>query len=289
METLLQQIASGVSMGMIYGGVALAFVVVYQSTHHLNFAQGEMATFTTFVAWWLLGAGWPYWVVLPLTAALGFALGALVDLAIMRRLPPSSPLATVIVTVGLLMLFNSASGYLFDYSSRAFPSPFEALLPATRFLSAHELGTFLVVLILVLLLYVLFRFTWFGLAMRGAVVNPMSASMVGVSVNAMRTAGWGIAGAIGAVTGMLVAPIVFLEPNMMMGVLVYGFAASLLGGLANPWGAILGGIIVGVLENLLGTYVIGTDLKLSVALLTVIVVLLVRPAGLLGRGAVRRM
>lgn len=179
-------------MGMIYGGVALAFVVVYQSTHHLNFAQGEMATFTTFVAWWLLGAGWPYWVVLPLTAALGFALGALVDLAIMRRLPPSSPLATVIVTVGLLMLFNSASGYLFDYSSRAFPSPFEALLPATRFLSAHELGTFLVVLILVLLLYVLFRFTWFGLAMRGAVVNPMSASMVGVSVNAMRTAGWGL-------------------------------------------------------------------------------------------------
>jgi branched-chain amino acid transport system permease protein len=289
MENILQQIASGFSMGVIYGGIGLAFVMVYQATHHLNFAQGEMATFTTFIAWALLEAGWSYWIVLPVAAAIGFALGALVDYAIMRRLSSASALSTVIVTVGLLMLFNSASGYFFDYSSRAFPSPFEGLLPSSRFLSAHEFGVCLVVLVMVSLLYLLFRLTWFGLAMRGAVVNPVSAMIVGVSVNTMRTAGWGIAGAIGAVVGMLVAPIVFLEPNMMMGVLVYGFAASLLGGLDNPWGAVLGGVIVGILENLLGTYVIGTDLKLSVALLTVIVVLLLRPAGLLGRKLVKRL
>lgn len=275
-------------MGMLYGGVGLAFVMVYQATHHLNFAQGEMATLTTFAAAALLQAGLPYWLVMMLAGAAGFLLGAAVDLVVMRRIKTTNPLTTVIVTVGLLMLFNSVSGFFFGHESRAFPSPFQALWPSTRYLSAHELGICLVVTVIVLLLFALFRFTWFGLAMRGAVVNATSASIVGVSVNTVKTVGWGLAGAIGSLIGMLVAPSVFLEPNMMMGVLTYGFAAALLGGLDNPWGAIVGGVIVGVLENILGTYVIGNDLKLTVALTTVILVLYLRPAGMLGRKVVKR-
>ncbi len=289
MENLLQQIASGFAMGMLYGGVGLAFVMVYQATHHLNFAQGEMATLTTFFAAAMLQAGLPYWLVMALTAAIGFVLGTAVEYLFMRRVSAANPLGTVIVTIGLFMLFNSVSGFLFGHEARAFPTPFNDLWPSTPYISAHQIGICLVVLGIVLLLFLMFRFTWFGLAMRGAVVNPVSASMVGVSVTTVRSVGWGLAGAIGSVVGMLVAPIVFLEPNLMFGMLVYGFAAALLGGLDNPWGAIVGGVIVGVLENLLGTYVIGNDLKLTVALAAVILVLYLRPTGLLSRKVIKRL
>lgn len=289
MDNLIHQISSGVAMGMIYGGIALAFVMVYQTTHHLNFAQGEMATLTTFIAWALLEQGLNYWLVLIITIAAGFVLGAFIEWAVMRRLEPGADLSTVIVTVGLLILLNSLGGLLFGYTSRSFPSPFESLLPSTGLFSAHELGMCIVVLAMVLALYGLLRFTRLGLAIRGAVSNASSASKVGVSVPAMRSMGWGLAGAIAAVIGMMAAPVVFLEPNMMMGIIVYGFAAALLGGLTNPWGAVLGGILVGVLENLAGTYVIGNDLKLTVALAAVVGVLLFKPSGLLSRRAVRRL
>lgn len=288
LDAFLQQVFAGIATGVLYGGIGLAFVMVYQSTHHINFAQGEMATFTTFLAWGLIEAGASYWLAFFAAAVVGFAQGVLVDIMLMRRLSSAPPISTVIVTIGLLMLFNSASGYFFDYSSRAFPSPFDAILPGTVVMSPHEIGTCLVVLAVVVLLYAMFRFTWFGLAMRGAVSNASSATLVGISVDWVRSAGWGLSGAIGSIVGMMVAPIVFLEPNMMIGVVVYGFAAALLGGLDNPWGAVAGGVVVGVLENLLGAYLIGNDLKLTVALAVVLLVLYLRPQGFLGRRLVRR-
>ncbi|MGH7186813.1 MAG: branched-chain amino acid ABC transporter permease, partial [Pseudomonadota bacterium] len=192
----------------------------------------------------------------------------------------------------LLLIFNAFSGWFFDHTVKAFPSPFpqESILK-TAYFSAHEFGSFLVMMVVLLALYSFFRFTPIGLAMRAAAQNPDSARLVGIRVSWMLATGWGLAAAIGAIAGMMVAPVVFLDPNMMAGILLYGFAAALLGGIDNPWGAVIGGLIVGVIENLVGTYVkfIGTELKLTVALALILIVLLVRPSGLFGRVTVHRV
>jgi len=146
-----------------------------------------------------------------------------------------------------------------------------------------------VTLAVVLGLYSFFRYTSLGLALRAVAVNPQSARLVGIRVGSMLALGWGLSAAIGAIAGMMVAPIVFLDPNMMVGVQVYAFAAALVGGIDSPIGAVLGGFVVGVLENLLGAYVIGTELKLTVALALIVVVLIVKPSGLLGKTAVTRV
>jgi branched-chain amino acid transport system permease protein len=199
-------------------------------------------------------------------------------------------LTVVIVFIGLLIILNSLAGWVFGYAIKTFPSPFPAEPPfGNRFIGSHELGIVGVTLVMVSVLYVFFRFTPLGLALRAAAVNPESAALCGIRVGSMLALGWGLAAAIGAVAGMLIAPIVFLDPNMMGGVLLYAFAAALLGGIDSPVGAVLGGFLLGVLENLLGAYVIGTELKLTVALAIIVTVLVVRPSGLLGKVMVTRV
>jgi branched-chain amino acid transport system permease protein len=290
MEAFLHQVFAGIASGCIYASMALALVMIYQSTHHINFAQGEMATFSTFIAWALIERGMPYWGAFFLTVAVSFLAGVLVQRIILRPLERAPVLTNVIVFIGLLVIFNALSGWFFDHTIKAFRSPFPAdAFYTTRYFSAHEVGSVAVMLCVLLALYGFFRFTPLGLAMRAAAQNPDSARLVGIRVSWMLAVGWGLAAAIGAVAGIMVAPIVFLDPNMMAGILLYGFAAALLGGIDNPWGAVVGGIIVGVLENLLGAYVIGTELKLTVALLLIVGILVFRPNGLFGRDVVMRV
>ena len=216
--------------------------------------------------------------------------GLLIQRLILRPLEKAPVLTNVIVFIGLLLIFNALSGWIFDHTIKAFPSPFaqEALLEDALLLGARvrlvpgDAGVLLA-------LYAFFRFTPIGLAMRAAAQNPDSARLVGIRVSWMLAIGWGLAAAIGAVAGMMVAPIVFLDPNMMAGILLYGFAAALLGGIDNPWGAVIGGLIVGVLENLLGAYVIGTELKLTVALVLIVGTLTLMPSGLFGKHVVTRV
>jgi branched-chain amino acid transport system permease protein len=194
------------------------------------------------------------------------------------------------VFIGLLVIFNSLAGWIYTYTIKTFPSPFPEKAPfGTHLVSSHEIGAVGVTLVVLALLYSFFRFTPLGLAMRAAAQNPESSRLVGIRVGWMLALGWGLASAIGAIAGMMVAPIVFLDPNMMSGILLYAFAAALVGGIDNPGGAVLGGFIVGVLENVLGAYVIGNDLKLSVALVLIIGVLVIRPSGLFGRVHVTRV
>jgi branched-chain amino acid transport system permease protein len=264
--------------------------MIYQATHHINFAQGEMATFSTFVAWWLLQSGWPYWGAFFVAVALSFAGGLAVQRLILRPLEKAPVLTNVIVFIGLLLIFNALSGWIFDHTLKAVASPFpKDAWFASRWFSAHQLGSAAVLLALLLALFAFFRFTPLGLAMRAAAQNPDSARLVGIRVSWMLGLGWGLAAAIGAVAGIMVAPVVFLDPNMMAGILLYGFAAALLGGIDNPLGAVFGGFVVGVLENLLGAYVIGTELKLTVALLLIVVTLTVKPDGLFGKTVVTRV
>lgn len=290
METFVQQLMAGLSTGGIYACLALALVMIYQATHHVNFAQGEMAMFSTFIAWALIQAGLPYWVAFGATVVISFGMGAVLEFAVIRPLHKAPELSVVVVFIGLLMVFHSLAGWIFGTQIKEFPSPFpkDAWFGGSM-MSPHQVGTIFVAMCIVALLFTFFRFTTLGLTMRAAAQNPGSSRLLGIRVGRMLMLGWGLAGAIGAVAGMMVAPVVFLDPGMMTGVLIYAFAGALIGGIDNPVGAILGGFLVGVLENLIGTYIVGTELKLSVALVLIIVVLVVRPAGLLGRHIVQRV
>jgi branched-chain amino acid transport system permease protein len=293
MEILLQQVVSGLATGGIYGSVALALVMIHEATGVVNYAQGEMAMFSTYLAWSMLNAGLPYWGAFFATLAIAFLGGLLIERIVIRPVEGAPILSIVIVCIGLLFILNSSAGWIYSYIQKPFPSPFPAkpLRLGTVYFGAHDIGALAVTLVMLLALYGFFRFTTLGLAMRAAAQNPASSRLCGIRVGWMLAVGWGLAAVVGAVAGMMVAPIVFLDPNMMSGILIYAFASATLGGFTSPGGAVLGGLIVGVVENLAGTYVsfIGTELKLTVALGVILIVLLVRPSGLFGRATVHRV
>ena len=288
MEAFFFQVLAGLATGSIYASLALALVMIYQATHLVNFAQGEMAMFATYIAWSLINAGFGYWPAFLLTVLIAFFLGVLIERIVIRPVENAPVLAVVVVFIGLLVILNSIAGWIFSYTIKSFPSPFPAAL-GIRYMSPHQVGALAVTLVVLALLYVFFRFTPLGLAMRAAAQNPVSSRLVGIRVGWMLALGWGLAAAVGAVAGMMVAPIVYLDPNMMSGILLYAFAAALLGGIDSPGGAVVGGLVVGVLENVLGAFVIGNELKLVVALVLIVGVLLVRPSGFFGSVQVSRV
>jgi branched-chain amino acid transport system permease protein len=263
--------------------------MIYQATHLVNFAQGEMAMFATYFAWSLINAGVPYWPAFLLTVVFAFVLGVVIERVIIRPVENAPVLAVVVVFIALLVILNSVTGWIFSYTIQSFPSPFPAEPIFGKYITSHQGGAIGVTMVVLLLLYLFFRFTPLGLAMRAAAQNPDSARLVGIRVGWMLALGWGLAAAVGGVAGMMVAPIVFLDPNMMGGVLLYAFAAALVGGIDNPAGAVFGGFLVGVLENVLGAFVIGNELKLAVALVLIIGVLVVKPSGFFGKVLVSRV
>jgi branched-chain amino acid transport system permease protein len=289
MDALIHQVLAGLATGGIYASLALALVMIYQATHLVNFAQGEMAMFATYIAWALINAGMPYWAAFFITVPAAFVLGVVIERVVIRPVENAPVLTVVVVFIALLVILNSVTGWIFSYTIKTFPSPFPNQLGLGKFMSPHEVGAIGVTLLVLAALYAFFRFTPLGLAMRAAAQNPESARLVGIRVGWMLALGWGLAAAIGSIAGMMVAPIVFLDPNMMGGVLLYAFAGALLGGIDNPGGAVFGGFLVGVLENVLGAFVIGNELKLAVALVLIIGVLTVKPSGFFGKVHVTRV
>ena len=289
MDVFLHQVLAGLATGGIYASVALALVMIYQATQLVNFAQGEMAMFSTYIAWSLVNAGVPYWAAFVLTVLFSFVFGVVIERIVVRPVENSPVLAVVVVFIALLVILNSVTGWIYTYTMKTFPSPFPNELGLGKYMSPHEVGAIGVTLVVLLLLYAFFRFTPLGLAMRAAAQNPESGRLVGIRVGWMLALGWGLAAAVGSIAGMMVAPIVFLDPNMMGGVLLYAFAAALVGGIDSPGGAVFGGFLVGVLENVLGAFVIGNELKLAVALVLIIGVLVVKPSGFFGKVHVSRV
>jgi len=289
MHELLQQIFSGLAAGAVYASLALALVMIYRATDLVNFAQGEMAMFSTYVAWMLVNAGVPFWAAFALTLVVSFLGGMTIERIVIRPVENAPVLAAVVVTIGLLLIFNALAGWLFTYTLQEFPSPFPDRTLFGALMTTRDLGVIGVTLAMLLLLFLFFRFTATGLAMRAAAQNPESARLCGIPVGRMLAIGWGLAAAIGAVAGIMVAPVLFLDPNMMGGVLLYAFTGALLGGITSPVGAVVGGLIVGVTENLVGAYLIASQLKLTVALALIVLVLVFRPNGLFGAAIVRRV
>jgi branched-chain amino acid transport system permease protein len=290
MEALLHQVFTGLASGAVYASLALALVMIYRVTHFVNFAQGELALCSTYVAWSMISAGVPYWLAFVATLVLSFGMGVVVERVVIRPAMRAPALSVVIVFIGLMVILNSVAGWVFGYTTRAFPSPFPAEPPfGNHYLGSHELGVIGVTLGMLGVLYAFFRFTTLGLALRAVADNPESSRLVGIRVERMLALGWGLSSVVGAVAGMMIAPIVFLDPSMMGGIMLYAFAAALLGGIDSPVGAVVGGLTVGVLENLVGTYVVGTELKLTTALALIVGVLIFRPAGLFGQPQAARV
>ena len=234
MELLTNQILAGIATGAIYACMALAVVMIYQAIDHLNFAQGEMAMFSTFIAWQMIQWGVPYWVAFALTLVLSFIAGIVIERVMFKPLATAPVLTNVAGFIALFAIVNSVAGLIWDFTIKQFPSPFgSSPFMGSQLISTHQAGMIGVTIMLLVLLFIFFRYTRVGLAMRAAATLPESARLVGINTSWMIALGWGMASAIGAIAGMLIAPVVFLEPNMMGGVLIYGFAAAVLGGLTS--------------------------------------------------------
>ena len=293
MADFLQQVVSGLASGAVYALVALALVLIYRSTGVINFAQGEMAMFSTFVCWELIDRGLTYWLAFVLTLAISFAGGVLIERAVIRPVEHAPVLTVVTVTIGLLLLLNNGAAWIWKGEQRTIESPFpkDTYDVGGVIVAAQDLGILAVSLVLVGLLWVLFQRTRLGLALRAAALNPESSRLHGVRVTWMLALGWGLAAVLGAVAGILVAPTLgSFDQNLMLPILIFAFAAAVLGGLDSPLGAVVGGLALGVILNLVGAYIdFFADLRTPAALLLILVVLLLKPTGLFGRAVTRRV
>ena len=287
-DQFAEQTVAGLATGGIFGSLALALVLIYRATEVINFAQGQMAMFTTYIAWQLMAWGIGYWGAFVLTlgiafaggvAMLAFALGAVFvrDWTFERlgiKQAVGGVIAVVIVTIGMLILLEGAAAWIWSPEIKSFPSAFPTrpIRVGSVAFSIQDLGTIGVALGSVVVLWVFFQFTKVGLAMRAAALRPFAARLV-------------------AIAGLMIAPVIFLQPTMMDTILIYAFAAAVLGGIESPAGAVVGGLALGVVLNLLGTYVhfVTSELRLPVALGMLLVVLLIKPTGLFGHRVVRKV
>jgi branched-chain amino acid transport system permease protein len=295
----MQQVVSGLASGGIYALLALALVIIHRSTGVINFAQGEMATLSTYIAWTLIeNHGWQYWPAFTATLFLSFAGGIATHRIVIRPVERGNLLRIVIVTIGLLIAINGFVIWQWSGEPQRLESPFgtDTFDVGGVVISFQDVGTIAVAIGIVVLLWLLFQFTKVGLALRAVAINPQEARLVGVRVTWILALGWGLAATLGAVAGMLTAPSVGLDPQMMQAVLIYSFAAAVLGGIDSPAGAVVGGLLLGVLLNMLsylsqyGAFEWFTEeLRLPMALLIILIVLLLRPAGLFGRPEVKRV
>jgi branched-chain amino acid transport system permease protein len=252
-----------------------------------------MATLSAFVCWSLIDHGWAFWPAFGATIVLSFAGGVVLEQTVIRPIQNGPLLGIVILTIGLLIAINGLTTWVWGGAAKQFHGPFSTApinVGGVAF-SKQDIGVIAISIVAVVLIGLLFTRTKLGLGLRAAAANPTEARLVGVRVPGMLALGWGLAAVLGAVAGVMAAPSLFLEPNMMQTVLLYAFAAAVLGGMDSPVGAVIGGLVIGVLLNLVGTYVhwVGGELRLAVALAVILGVLLIRPAGLFGRTAVRRV
>jgi branched-chain amino acid transport system permease protein len=289
---LAQQIVSGLATGSIYASLALALVIVYRSSGVINFAQGELATLSAYVAL-TLDHHLPFWAAVLLAIVASFVGGVALERVLIRPVERASALTIVMVTLGLAILVNGMVTWIWGGETRAFPSVFSTrpIHVAGVAFSIQDLAFIALTIGVVALLYGFFQFTGVGLGLRAAALNRDASRLLGIRVGWMLALGWGIAAALGALSGIMTAPTTQLDPNMMRGVLLYAFAAAVLGGLDSAVGAVVGGLALGVGLNLLGRYVslFGGEMRLAGGLAVILLVLLIRPTGLFGRVAARRV
>lgn len=291
MARFLSVTLNGLAGGMIYAAVALSLVLIWRATRVLNFAQGAMAMFTTYLAYYVLDHGGSYWWAFVVALLSGLLLGAFVERVLVRPVETGPHLNAVVVTLGIFIFLQGLAGLLFGGRFRSFPTSFSNKnynVNDVTTLSPFEIFVIGSVSLVAVLLFVLFQFTDVGLRMRAAAFEGEIARMLGVRVGQMLTLGWALAAVAGSLAGILVAPSVFLHPNNMDGVFVFGFTAAVIGGLDSPVGAIIGGLGIGVLLSYVASYA-GGDLQTLSALAVLVFILMVKPSGLFSSTVSRRV
>ncbi|MBW2523580.1 MAG: branched-chain amino acid ABC transporter permease [Deltaproteobacteria bacterium] len=293
MSLLLQNVLNGLSAGSLYALVAVGIVLIYKSSEVLNFAHGTLAMVTTFVAYEAVVAwGLSFGPAIVLAFAAAFALGAVIYRLVLHRAQEGGSHAVVMVTIGLLMAFEGVAGVIWGTDTKEFHHYFAEAksfsLPSGLVLSHHDAWIIGAAVGVALLLGAFFRFTRIGIALRAVSQNPVAAQLMGVRVARVHAITWGLATVLAAVAGILIVPRVFLDPSMMFAPLLKAFAAAVLGGMRSVSGAIVGGWLLGVVETMVGAYV-STEFQASIAFVIIIVVLTVRPEGLLGKPEIKKV
>jgi len=292
-QRFIQTLLDGLANGAIYASLALALVLVHRATHIPNFAQGELAMVSAFIAWEVQERGLPWVAALLISMVLSFILGFIIERGIIRWVEGASPLTLLIVTLGLLAILNNGAGWYWNFLPKTMQSPFpnQPIRAGDIIISWQTIGIVLVLIALMVGVFVLFSFTKLGLGLRGAAGNPNSARLVGINVGLMLAVGWGLAALVGSAAGVMVGPRLGLQPNMMGTVIVFAFAGAVLGGFDSPPGAVVGGLLVGLMFAFTGTYwqPHGNQLNLVLAFVLIGAVLLVRPNGLFGKAQVSRV
>jgi branched-chain amino acid transport system permease protein len=289
---LAQLIIGGLAIGCCYGLIAMAMVIIYKTSNVLNFAQGELAMVSTFFAYTLLVyLKVPFIAAVLLTVVFAFALGAVVELLFLRPAREPTLLGLIIITLGCEMILFGLAGWIWGSDTKSLPSPIEDTsihMIGSVVISDLDIAIFAASLAIMLLLFLFFRFSKLGIAMKATAQDPEAAKLMGIRVKRIYTISWGLSSALGGLAGILIAPITKLDPPMMMDPLLKGFAAAVLGGMTSLFGCVLGGWILGVLENLVGGYV-STAFKSVVAFLVIVLVLCIRPSGLFARHYERKV
>ena len=282
----------GISVGMIYAAIALSLVLIWRATRILNYAQGGMAMFTTYIALLVIKHTGSYWAGFAVALAAGLVLGGVIERLVIRPAENKPPLNAIIITIGLLVFLEGLAGIIYGGQFRSFPAAFSInglhIGSAALGISANDVFVAVAVLAAALLLAAGFRYTSAGLQLRAAAFSPPVARLLGVRVGRMLTLGWALAGLIGALAGVLVSPSTFLYPNSMDSIFVLGFTAAVIGGLDSPAGAVAGGLILGVALSYVGGY-LGSDLVPLFGLAALALVLMVRPSGLFSPAATRQV
>jgi branched-chain amino acid transport system permease protein len=292
MQEFLEFTLGGIGIGMIYAAIALSLVLIWRGTRVLNYSQGGMAMFTTYVAWLVISHSGNYWLGFVVALASGLMLGAILERTVIRPTLGKAPLNSVIVTIGLLIFLEGLAGIIYGGQYRSFPAAYSVTgLKIGTFalgISSSDLFTAAAVLVAALALAVVFRYTAVGLRLRATAFSPGVARLLGVRIGRVLTLGWALAGLFGALAGVLVTPSTFLYPNSMDSIFVLGFTAAVIGGLDSPVGAVVGGVLLGVVLSYAGGY-LGNQLVLIYGLVVLSVVLMVRPSGLFSATATRRV
>ena len=292
MQEFLEFTLGGIATGMIYAAIALSLVLIWRGTRILNYSQGGMAMFTTYIAWLVIRDTGSYWAGFAVALAAGLVLGSVLEYTVVRRVENKAPLNAVIVTIGLLILLEGLAGIIYGGQYRSFPAAFSikglSIGSVGLGISPNDLFTAAAVLAAALILALVFRYTSIGLRLRATAFAPAVARLLGVRIGRVLTLGWALAGLFGALAGVLVTSSTFLYPNSMDSIFVLGFTAAVIGGLDSPVGAVVGGIVLGVVLSYAGGY-LGSNLVLVYGLAALVLVLMIRPTGLFSGAATRRV
>jgi branched-chain amino acid transport system permease protein len=285
-----QLIVNGLALGSLYALTAFGIVLIFKTTDVITFAQGETAMFSTFIAFTLLTRlHLPFALTFGLTLVFAIALGILVERVVLRRVSTNSIINPIIATVGMSLILVGTAGWIWGYETRTFPSPVgdEPFRLGTVVLSQLNALILGVTLLLMVILFAFFRYSLTGIAMRAVAQNRVAAQLMGININRINAIGWGLGTALGAVTGILIAPLNYLDPNMMGDVALKAFAAAVLGGFTSLPGAVVGGLLLGIIDSVVGFQV--PELRTTIVFVLIVLVLVVRPGGLLGTHEIKKV